>query len=146
MVAKETHMTKSWIILVSAASVAIAGTSIAKTATPQGEKVVPNFAHAIPNIPGKSLIAVEVVYAPGGQSRPHHHANSAFIYGYVVSGAIRSQVEGEPARIYKAGESFFEAPGAHHLAGGNASKTKPAKLLAVFVVDTDDKKLTTPDS
>lgn len=139
-------MRKSWIILAPAASVAIAGTSIAKTATSQGDRVVPNFAHAIPNIPGKSLIAVEVVYAPGGQSRPHHHANSAFIYGYVVSGAIRSQVEGEPARIYKAGESFFEAPGAHHLAGGNASKTKPAKLLAVFVVDTDDKKLTTPDS
>lgn len=74
-------MRKSWIILASAAGVAIAGTSIAKTATPEGESVVPNFAHAIPNIPGKSLITVEVVYAPGGQSLPHHHANSAFIYG-----------------------------------------------------------------
>lgn len=110
-----------------------------------GETVVPNFSHTIPNIPGKSLIAVEVIYRPGGKSPAHRHARSAFIYGYVVSGSIRSQVEGEPARVYHAGESFFEAPGAHHLAGENASNSKPAKLLAVFVVDTDDKELTTPD-
>jgi quercetin dioxygenase-like cupin family protein len=109
------------------------------------ERVVPNFSHVIPNIPGKSLTAVEVIYPPGGSSMAHRHAASAFIYGYVVSGAIRSQVEGEPMRVYKAGESFFELPGAHHLAGGNASKTEPAKLLAVFVVDTADKALTTPD-
>jgi quercetin dioxygenase-like cupin family protein len=110
-----------------------------------GEVVLPNFAHDLPNVPGKSLIAVEVDYAPGGMSPPHRHAGSAFIYGYVVSGRIRSQVEGEPAHVFKAGESFFEVPGAHHLASGNASDTEPAKLLAVFVVDSDDKQLTTPD-
>lgn len=88
---------------------------------------------------------MEVVYPPGGVSAPHRHAKSAFIYAYVVSGSIRSQVEGQPSRIYKTGESFFEEPGAHHLAGENASQTEPAKLLAVFVVDTDDKELTTPD-
>nr|WP_244484887.1 cupin domain-containing protein [Bradyrhizobium tropiciagri] len=109
------------------------------------EIVTPRFSHAIPNIPGKSLIAVEVSYPPGGKSPAHRHANSAFIYGYVVSGSIRSQVEGEAPHVYKAGESFFEAPGSHHLVGGNASDTEAAKLLAVFVVDTNDKDLTTPD-
>ena len=107
--------------------------------------VTGNFEHAIPNIPGKSLIAAEVVYPPGVESRPHHHAHSAFIYGYVVSGSIRSKVDAEPERIYTAGQSFFEVPGAHHLVSGNASKTEPAKFLAVFVVDTNDKPLTTPD-
>jgi quercetin dioxygenase-like cupin family protein len=109
------------------------------------ETVTTNFAHAIPNIPGKSLVAVEVTYPPSGTSRPHHHANSAFIYAYVLSGAIESQVDGEPARIYRAGESWYENPGAHHLESRNVSKTEPAKLLAVFVVDTSDKELTTPD-
>lgn len=109
------------------------------------EKVLPNFSQSIPNIPGKSLIAVEVNYAPGGHSAPHRHADSAFIYAYVVSGSIRSQVEGQPVRVYKAGESFAEEPGAHHLLGANASATEPAKLLAVFVVDSGDKNLTTPD-
>jgi quercetin dioxygenase-like cupin family protein len=92
----------------------------------------------------KSLVAVEVNYPPGGSSRPRH-AKSAFIYAYVVSGTIESQVEGEPAHTYRAGGSLFETPGAHHVLGRNVSATEPAKLLAVFVVDTADKELTTPD-
>lgn len=106
--------------------------------------VVPNFQHAIPNIPGKSLTAVVVDYGPGGTSPAHKHANSAFIYAYVISGEIESQVNDGPLRVYHAGESFFEEPGAVHRVSRNASKTKPAKLLAVFVVDADDKVLTTP--
>jgi quercetin dioxygenase-like cupin family protein len=109
-----------------------------------GETVTPNFEHAIPNLPGKSLTAVVVDYAPGGASPSHEHAKSAFIYAYVVSGAIESQVNDGPKRVYHAGESFFEEPGALHRVSRNASKTKPAKLLAVFVVDTNDKALTTP--
>ena len=109
-----------------------------------GEKVTPHFEQAIPNIPGKSLIAVVVDYAPGGASPSHTHAKSAFIFAYVVSGEIESQVNDGPKRVYRAGESFYETPGSSHPVSRNASKTKPAKLLAVFVVDTDDKQLTTP--
>ena len=58
--------------------------------TKPGEVNTPNFARAIPNIPGKSLVAVVVDYAPGGASPAHTHAKSAFIYGFVVSGAIES--------------------------------------------------------
>ena len=110
-----------------------------------GAKVTPVFGHAIPNIPGKSLKAVVVEYAPGGTSPAHRHAPSAFIYAHVLSGEIRSQVDDAPARVYRAGEGFYEVPGAHHGVSENASKTQPAKLLAVFVVDTDDENLTTPD-
>ncbi|SEK05618.1 cupin domain-containing protein [Paraburkholderia diazotrophica] len=109
-----------------------------------GETVTPNFEHAIPNIPGKSLTAVVVDYAPGGASPAHEHAKSAFIYAYVVSGDIESQVNDGPKRIYHAGESFFEQPGAVHRISRNASRSRPAKLLAVFVADSDDKVLTTP--
>lgn len=109
-----------------------------------GEKVSPKFNQGITNIPGKSLIAVEVDYAPGAASPSHTHAKSAFIFAYVVSGAIESQVNDGPKRVYHAGESFYETPGSTHPVSRNASKTKPAKLLAVFVVDTDDKQLVTP--
>src|ERR1700692_3144682 len=110
-----------------------------------GEVVTPTFEHAIPNISGKSLVAVVVDYAPGGASPAHTHAKSAFIYGYVVSGAIESQVNNGPRRAYHTGESFYEDPGSRHPVSHNSSATEPAKLLAVFVVDTDDKALTTPD-
>lgn len=110
----------------------------------QAETVAPKFDQAITNVPGKSLVVVEVDYAPGAASPSHTHAPSAFIYAYVLAGAIQSQVNDEAPRIYTAGESWYEAPGARHRISRNASPTEPAKLLAVFVVDSGDKPLTTP--
>jgi len=108
------------------------------------QTVTKNFEAAIPNISGKSLIALEVDYAPGAASPAHTHAKSAFIYAYVISGAIESKVNEGETRIYRAGESWSEPPGAIHSISRSASKTEPAKLLGVFVLDTNDKALTTP--
>lgn len=113
--------------------------------TQDGERVKLVFEHAIPNIPGKSMIAVVVTYPPGGKSAAHHHARSAFIYARVLSGAIRSQVGDEPAKVYQVGDGFYEAPGSHHRISENASDRDSASLLAVFVVDSKDKPLTIPD-
>jgi quercetin dioxygenase-like cupin family protein len=98
----------------------------------------------IPNIPSKSFRSVVVNYAPGQVSRPHAHAKSAFVVAYVLDGEIQSAVNGEAPKTYKAGEYWTENPGDHHTTSGNASKTKPAKLLAIFVLDTKDTVLTTP--
>jgi quercetin dioxygenase-like cupin family protein len=103
------------------------------------------FERAIPNIEGKRMVAVVVTYPPGGGSPAHHHAPSAFIYAHVLSGAIRSQVDDEPANVYHVGEGFYEVPGAHHRISENASDREPASLLAVFVVDSKDTPLTIPD-
>ena len=132
------------IIRATCAALVFAMASPASAHDGEAETVTKNFEAAIPNIPGKSLIAMEVEYAPGSASPSHTHAKSAFIYAYVISGAIESKVnDGEP-RIYRASESWSELPGAIHSISRNASKTEPAKLLAVFVVDTNDKALTTP--
>ena len=109
------------------------------------EQVKPVFEHAIPNIAGKSLIALVVTYPPGGKSPSHRHAKSAFIYAHVLSGAIRSQVDDEPAKVYRVGEGFYEVPGSHHRVSENASDREPASLLAVFVVDSKDNPLIIPD-
>jgi quercetin dioxygenase-like cupin family protein len=109
------------------------------------ESVRPVFEHVIPNIDGKRMVAVVVSYPPGAKSLAHRHAKSAFIYAYVLSGTIRSEVDDQPAKVYRTGEGFYEEPGSHHRISENASDKEPASLLAVFVVDTDDKALTTPD-
>jgi quercetin dioxygenase-like cupin family protein len=101
------------------------------------------YDHLLPNVPGKSIKGVLVEYAPGGSSPAHTHAKSAFIYATVLEGAIKSQVNDGPIKTYKAGESFSENPGDRHSVSENASKTRPAKLLAVFVLDTSEKELTT---
>jgi quercetin dioxygenase-like cupin family protein len=111
---------------------------------PNDAKITVVYDHPLPNVPGKSLKGVLVEYAPGGASPAHVHAKSAFIYATVLEGEIRSQVNDGPATVYRQGESFSEMPGDRHAISENASKTKPAKLLAVFVVDTDDKVLTMP--
>jgi len=132
-------------------AVALAGLSIspAMAAEPMhmgghGEKVTLVFDHVLPNVPGKSMKGVLVEYAPGGMSPGHTHPSSAFIYATVLEGAIRSQVNNGPVTVYKAGENFSENPGDRHGVSANASTTQPAKLLAVFVVDTNEKNLTTP--
>lgn len=102
------------------------------------------FDHVLPNVPGKSLKAVLVEYGPGGSSPGHVHPPSAFIYATVLEGAIRSQLNGEPARVYQAGESFFEMPGDQHAVSANASQTDRARLLAVFVVNSEEVVLTRP--
>ncbi len=125
------------------AALAIA-TAMPAAAHGPGETVTPQFERAIPTIPGKSLVALVVDYAPGGASPSHTHAKSAFIFAYVLAGEIESKVNDGPARVYRAGESWYEDPGAIHSVSRNASKTEPAKLLAVFVVDRDDRALVTP--
>ena len=129
------------IITTTGAALALSMAGPVSAHDSKAETVTKNFEAAIPNVPGKSLIAVEVDYAPGAASPSHTHAKSAFIYAYVISGAIESKVNDGETRIYRAGESFSEPPGARHPISRNASKTEPAKLLAVIVVDTDDRPL-----
>lgn len=132
-----------------AAAVPLIAATIALGASPaiaqDREQVKVAFAHTLPNVDGKKIVAVTVTYPPGGKSLPHHHAASAFIYAYVLSGAIRSQVGSDPAKVYHAGEGFYEMPGSHHSVSENASDNEPASILAVFVVDSKDEPLTTPD-
>jgi quercetin dioxygenase-like cupin family protein len=95
----------------------------------------------LPNVPGKRITLTVVSYMPGQKSGPHHHPGS--VVAYVLSGAIRSEDSATgPAKVYKAGESFFEPPGNHHLISENASANEPASLLAVHVAD-DGARLTT---
>ncbi|MDR6956018.1 quercetin dioxygenase-like cupin family protein [Ancylobacter sp. 3268] len=108
-------------------------------------RVTTIFDHPIPSVPGKSLRGVLVEYGPGGSSPSHTHATSAFITATVIEGAVRNRINDGPEKVFHVGESFVEMPGDHHGVSANASDVEPSKLLAVFVVDTDDTKLTTPD-
>ena len=114
------------------------GAPLRETATVAADEPIPNW-------PGKRLVSHIVDYPPGASSAPHRHARSAFIYAYVLSGEIRSQVDEEPARVYRPGETWFESPGAHHRVSANASDTEPARLLAVLIVDAADEQLVIPD-
>jgi len=111
-------------------------------AEPAGRSVTPVFEEELSNLPGYSLAAVVVDYAPGGHSASHRHAGPVF--AYVLEGQVRSKLDDGPAVVYQGGESFFEPLGTHHVISENASGTESAKLLAVFVAQ-DGATLTTFD-
>lgn len=111
----------------------------------RNSKVTQVYQHAVPGIPGKSVKGVMVEYGPGGFSPSHTHAKSALIYATVIEGSVRSQVNDGPVVTYRAGQNWTEMPGDHHRVSANASKTRAAKILAVFVVDDVDAELTIPD-
>jgi len=95
------------------------------------------LSHALPKLNGEHLktTVVEVHYGPGESSPPHSHPCA--VIGHVVEGALRTQVKGEPEAIYKAGESFYEAPNGVHVVSANASQTEAATFIAYFVCDHD---------
>jgi quercetin dioxygenase-like cupin family protein len=120
------------------------GSVFADAPESKNAKVTLVYQHELPNVPGKSIKGVLVEYGPGGSSPGHTHPKSAFIYATVLEGEILSKVNDGPVTAYKAGQSFSELPGDRHAVSANASKREPAKLLAVFVVDTNETELTIP--
>ncbi len=122
--------------LVVATGLALAADSPGQAAsTGERETVKQIFSQKLPNVPGKTLTVVQVDYGPGGFSAPHRHPASGFVFAYVLSGTIRSQVEGEPLGVYSAGQTWTEPPNSHHIVSANASKTKPARLIAYIIAD-----------
>jgi catalase len=108
------------------------------------EQTKPVFQHDLPNAAGKALTVVEVEFAAGTKADAHRHGQ-AFVYAYVLSGTIRSQLAGEPARTYRTGEGWFELPGTRHVLTENPSRKAPARLLVAFVANAGD-PLKTPDT
>lgn len=132
-------------LLCAAALAALcAGAASAQDGSGKASKVTLVYDHALPNVPGKSVRGILVEYPPGGASPAHMHPTSAFIYATVLEGAIRSQVNDGPMITYRAGENWSENPGDRHLVSANASATEPARLLAVFIVDTGEKEIVVP--
>jgi quercetin dioxygenase-like cupin family protein len=91
---------------------------------------------------GLKITVLEVTYAPGAASPPHSHPCP--VVAYIVSGAVRTQVKGEPEAVYAAGESFFEPANGVHLISANASRTDPAKFVAYFLCDHETKLSVAP--
>ena len=143
-----TSVTRTSVALAGASSalLALASTSAFAQTVPDSTRpprVATLVEQALPPMQGDRLkvTVLEVTYAPGGVSRAHVHPCPVF--GHVVSGALRMQFKGFPERVYRAGESFYEAANGGHLVGANASATEPAKLVATFVCDREG-PLSTP--
>lgn len=95
------------------------------------------MSHSLPRLDGRNLkvTLVEVNYGPGESALPHIHPCP--VIGYVLEGTLRTQMKGASEAVYKAGESFFEAPNEIHQRSANGSRSESVKFLAYFVCDHD---------
>jgi quercetin dioxygenase-like cupin family protein len=133
-------------IIWAAAATAVVGTfgllraGEPKTQDAPSEPGQKAFRTAIANVKGKTMTGIIVDFKPGYVVPPHRHGN-AFVVAYVLSGSVRSKVDDGEVKIFHEGESWTEAPGAHHAVAENASKTEPAKVFVIFVADDKEKEL-----
>lgn len=114
--------------------VAASATNTAPAPPPQANVLLQQ---PLPNAEGKTFTSQVVDFPPGAAAVPHRHGQ-AFVYAYVLQGAVRSQVDDKIATTYHQGEYWSEQPGAHHVIAANASATELAKLLVVYVSSTGD--------
>ena len=107
------------------------------------------FAAGLPQAPGRELVlkqelpdlslkgwqmtALDLTYAPGQADKPHKHFG--FVFGFVIEGEVKFQVDGGAQTVYKAGQMFYEAPGSVHRVSANASAAKPCRFLAMVFAD-----------
>ena len=128
-------------VMLGSAGVLLSQALISSAQTAAGRKVI--FEHGLPDLSLKnwSATAVEVSFAPGESSVAHRHPGITI--AYVLEGEIRSKVGDDPERTYTVGQMFIETPNQLHAVSGNASKTNPARLLAILLAEKG-KQLTTP--
>ena len=103
----------------------------APAATQEPPKVTTLFSRDLSDIPGKEGTMLIVEYPPGGGDPVHRHDANAFVY--VLEGSVIMQLNGSDPVTLHPGQTFYEGPDDIHVVGRNASKTEPAKFLAVFV-------------
>ena len=105
--------------------------------TPRRAQAKTAFTGKLPALDGQHLTAtvLEVTHPPGHASSAHQHPCP--VIGYVLEGAVRMQVKGQPEKVYRPGDTFLESPGDIHAVSENVSKDQPARFLAFFICDRE---------
>jgi quercetin dioxygenase-like cupin family protein len=99
-----------------------------------------------PSIPAGAHAMTNVVEFPPGDpgTPPHRHAGPAF--GYVLDGEMVFELEGEPPRVLRAGEAFWEPGGdVIHYQDGNNRDDVAVRFLVTMLCEPGKPMLTLVD-
>ncbi len=96
-------------------------------------------------IDGKQTKAttVELTLEPGAAGAPHRHPGPVF--GYIIEGQYEWAIDDQPAKILKAGDTFYEPTGCLHRVSKNASDKTTTRVLAVLLHPADVKEIAVPE-
>jgi quercetin dioxygenase-like cupin family protein len=86
---------------------------------------------------------LEVTLEAGQADVPHRHPGPAF--GYVLEGEFEWAIDDQPAKVFKAGETFYEPAGCLHRVAKNPAAKGKTRVVAVILHPSDAKQVTTPE-
>ena len=86
------------------------------------------------DLPGREVRVLVVERGPGTASPPHRHPGH-HTFGYVMEGTYEFAIDRREPRLLKAGDTFYEPPGAVHSTSRNPSTDQRVKLLVFMVAD-----------
>jgi quercetin dioxygenase-like cupin family protein len=89
---------------------------------------------ALPDLPGREVRITLLERGPGAASPPHRHPGH-HVFGYVIEGTYEFGLNNQPPRLLKAGDVFYEPPGALHSTSRNPSKDQNMKIVIFMVAD-----------
>ena len=89
------------------------------------------------------VTAVDVTLGPGESDAPHRHPGPGF--GYVLEGEYEWAIDDNPAKVLKAGDTFYEPAGCLHRVSRNPAAKGKTRLLAWVIHPRDAKDLVIPE-
>ncbi|MEZ0356456.1 cupin domain-containing protein [Mycobacterium sp. SA01] len=105
-----------------------------------------------PFIPeGADVMTVVIEYPPGSAGAPPHRHPSGPAFGYMLEGEMLFELEGQPPRVIRAGEAFWEPGGdvIHYSDANNRGDVKSRFVVTMVCVPgrpmlelVDDSELT----
>jgi quercetin dioxygenase-like cupin family protein len=87
-----------------------------------------------------SIVEMKEVTMAEGQKAPKH-LHPCPVVGYVLSGNVLFQIEGEESRILKQGEAFYEPKNKVILHFDNALKDKPLTFVAFYLKEQNEENI-----
>ncbi len=94
----------------------------------------PLLTQPLADLPGREVRISILDREPGASSAPHRHPGH-YTFGYVLEGTYEFAINGGPGRLLKAGDTFYEPPGAVHSTSRNPSTDKHTRILVFMVAD-----------
>ena len=94
-------------------------------------------------IPAGAEVKTVLITLPGGNPGTPPHRNPGPAFGYVIKGEVIFELEGEPQRVIKAGETFWEPGGdVIHYQGGNNLPDSESQYIATLLAPPGQPVLT----
>jgi quercetin dioxygenase-like cupin family protein len=132
-------------LLTLAAGIGIGAVGMAATQE-GGPRVVPvaegNISEKLDGKEAKAK-SVELRLEPGQGGEPHRHPGPAF--GYVLEGEYEWAIDDQPAKVLRAGETFYEPTGCLHRVSRNPSARGTTRVLALVIYPRDAKQVAIPE-